>query len=128
MRIFCLAIIFLSLSFGTQKLEAQEVGPKVMSYEAGYTAYGAVAGAGIGAVLFIMDPLNPDIEFRNLIFDGLAVGIFVGSMLGFYMIQNAVVDPPQRTNFEDLLGELNRDQEQIHGSHAKLTIPLTWKF
>ena len=68
---------------------------------------------------------------RDTTVDGLIVGTLLGSMFGFYILQNALVEP--RTNslpsgLEDLLGQSKRDQLPSPVAHTGLTIPMTWKF
>jgi hypothetical protein len=131
MRRFWPAVLLLIFSLGTPKIQAQETGPLLMQQELGYTLAGTVAGVGLGVLVWFMDPLNPDVTLRDTTVDGLIVGTLLGSMFGFYILQNALVEP--RTNslpsgLEDLLGQSKRDQLPSPVAHTGLTIPMTWKF
>ena len=131
MQRFWPAVLLLIFSLGTPKIQAQETGPLLMQQELGYTLAGTVAGVGLGVLVWFMDPLNPDVTLRDTTVDGLIVGTLLGSMFGFYILQNALVEP--RTNslpsgLEDLLGQSKRDQLPSPVAHTGLTIPMTWKF
>ena len=82
--------------------EAQETGPLLMKQELGYTLGGSVSGAGLGVVVWFMDPLNPSVTLRKTVENGFIVGTVLGALLGFYMLQNAMVFPPESTLPEDL--------------------------
>ena len=77
----------------TAPLRAQETGPLLMKQELGYTLGGGIVGAGFGVVLWIMDPLNPNIELKDSVTDGFVTGVILGSLFGFYLLQNAAQFP-----------------------------------
>ena len=92
------------LTFSTQ---AQETGPLLMKQELGYTLGGSVFGAGLGVVVWFMDPLNPSVTLRKTVENGFIAGTILGALLGFYMLQNALLFPPESTlpeNLDQLLG------------------------
>ncbi len=100
-------IPFLFLLMLTVSTQAQETGPLLMKQELGYTLGGSVFGAGLGVVVWFMDPLNPSVTLRNTVENGFIVGTVLGALLGFYMLQNALVFPPESTlpeNLDQLLG------------------------
>ncbi|MCH2286949.1 MAG: hypothetical protein MK481_05775 [SAR324 cluster bacterium] len=91
----------------TASTQAQETGPLLMKQELGYTLGGSVFGAGLGVVVWFMDPLNPSVTLRKTVENGFIVGTVLGALLGFYMLQNAMVFPPESTlpeNLDQLLG------------------------
>lgn len=132
MRRCWLVLMLLIFSLGTPPLQAQETGPLLMKQELGYTLGGAVFGVGLGVVVWFTDPLNPDVTLRDTTVDGLIFGSLLGSMFGFYALQNALVEPRSSTipsGLEDLLGQSRRDRLPTRPvAHSSLTIPLTWKF
>jgi len=77
----------------SHSLHAQERGPLLMKQELGYTLAGGVGGAGVGILIWFMDPLNPNITLRDNVKDGLIVGTLVGSLFGAYLLQNALIYP-----------------------------------
>ena len=100
-------IPFLFLLTLTASTQAQETGPLLMKQELGYTLGGSVFGAGLGVVVWFMDPLNPSVTLRKTVENGFIVGTVLGALLGFYMLQNALVIPPESTlpeNLDQLLG------------------------
>jgi len=101
------AIPFIFLLMLTSSPQAQETGPLLMKQELGYTLGGSVFGAGLGVVVWFMDPLNPSVTLRNTVKNGFIVGSVLGALLGFYMLQNAIVFPSESTlpeNLDQLLG------------------------
>ena len=97
-------LLLLMLTASTQ---AQETGPLLMKQELGYTLGGSVFGAGLGVVVWFMDPLNPSVTLRKTVENGFIVGTILGALLGFYMLQNAIVFPSESTlpeNLDQLLG------------------------
>lgn len=100
-------IPFLFLLMLTASTQAQETGPLLMKQELGYTLGGSVFGAGLGVVVWFMDPLNPSVTLRKTVENGFIVGTVLGALLGFYMLQNAMVFPSESTlpeNLDQLLG------------------------
>jgi len=91
----------------TASAQAQETGPLLMKQELGYTLGGSVFGAGLGVVVWFMDPLNPGVTLRKTVENGFIIGTVLGALVGFYMLQNAMVFPPESTlpeNLDQLLG------------------------
>ena len=87
--------------------QAQETGPLLMKQELGYTLGGGVFGAGMGVVVWFMDPLNPGVTLKSTVTNGFIAGTALGALFGFYMLQNAIIVPQESTlpeNLEELLG------------------------
>ena len=112
-----LSILFLVL-IATSTLQAQEKGPLMMKQELGYTLGGGVFGAGLGIVVWFMDPLNPSVTIKSTVTNGFVAGTALGALFGFYMLQNAIVIPSDTTlprNLDQLLGNNGLDRP-IHRS------------
>ena len=91
-----LSILFLVL-ITPSILQAQEKGPLMMKQELGYTLGGGVFGAGLGIVVWFMDPLNPNVTLKSTVTNGFVAGTALGALFGFYMLQNAIVVPSDTT-------------------------------
>jgi hypothetical protein len=88
--------------------QAQETGPLLMKQELGYTLGGGVFGAGLGVVVWFMDPLNPNVTLKSTVKNGFIAGTALGALFGFYMLQNAIIVPRENTlpdNLDQLLGQ-----------------------
>lgn len=99
---------FFFLLMITASLQAQETGPLMMKQELGYTLGGGVFGAGLGVVVWFMDPLNPNVTLKSTVKNGFIAGTALGSLFGFYMLQNAIIVPSESTlpdNLDQLLGK-----------------------
>ena len=127
--------ILLLILITTTTLQAQENGPLMMKQELGYTLGGGVFGAGLGIVVWFMDPLNPNVTLKSTVTNGFVAGTALGALFGFYMLQNAIVFPSDTTlpeNLDQLLGnnDLERpihrsiiSQAETHSAHSiKLTL------
>ena len=106
-------VIFLFFLFSHLPLNAQETGPLLMKQELGYTLGGSVLGAGLGVIVWFMDPLNPSVTLKSTVQNGFVAGTALGALFGFYMLQNAIIVPQDITipeNLDQLLGieDLNR--------------------
>lgn len=98
-------VIFLLLISASS--QAQETGPLLMKQELGYTLGGSVFGAGLGVVVWFMDPLNPSVTLKSTVKNGFIAGTALGALFGFYMLQNAIVVPQESIlpeNLDQLLG------------------------
>ena len=99
---------FFFLLMITVSLQAQETGPLMMKQELGYTLGGGVFGAGLGVVVWFMDPLNPSVTLKSTVKNGFIAGTALGALFGFYMLQNAIIVPSESTlpeNLDQLLGK-----------------------
>ena len=111
-------LIFVLLIISSLPLKAQERGPLLMKQELGYTLGGSVLGAGLGVIVWFMDPLNPSITLKSTVQNGFVAGTVLGALFGFYMLQNAIVVPSDNTlpqNLDQLLGNDGLDKP-IHRS------------
>ncbi|MCH2284946.1 MAG: hypothetical protein MK434_07710, partial [SAR324 cluster bacterium] len=66
--------ILLLILITTTTLQAQEKGPLMMKQELGYTLGGGVFGAGLGIVVWFMDPLNPGVTLKSTVTNGFVAG------------------------------------------------------
>ena len=110
--------ILLLVLIATSTSHAQEKGPLMMKQELGYTLGGGVFGAGLGIVVWFMDPLNPSVTLKSTVTNGFVAGTALGALFGFYMLQNAIVVPSDTTlprNLDQLLGNDALDRP-IHRS------------
>ena len=101
-------IPFFLLLLITVPSQAQETGPLLMKQELGYTLGGGVLGAGLGVVVWFMDPLNPGVTLKSTVTNGFIAGTALGALFGFYMLQNAIIVPRENTlpdNLDQLLGQ-----------------------
>ena len=101
-------IPFFLLLVITVTSQAQETGPLLMKQELGYTLGGGVLGAGLGVVVWFMDPLNPGVTLKSTVTNGFIAGTALGALFGFYMLQNAIIVPRENTlpdNLDQLLGQ-----------------------
>ena len=102
-----LIVISVILLFSSFTLKAQETGPLLMKQELGYTLGGSVLGAGLGVIVWFMDPLNPSVTLKSTVQNGFIAGTALGALFGFYMLQNAIIVPQDTTlpeNLDQLLG------------------------
>ena len=103
-KLIVISVILLLSSF---TLKAQETGPLLMKQELGYTLGGSVLGAGLGVIVWFMDPLNPSVQPIDQARNGFVYGSAFGSLFGFYLLNNSVIFPDRTApvqNFDDLLG------------------------
>ena len=103
-----LIILFFSLLLISNHSKAQETGPLLMKQELGYTLGGGVTGAGLGIVVWFMDPLNPNVTLKSTVQNGFIAGTALGALFGFYMLQNAIIIPQENKlpeNLDQLLGQ-----------------------
>ena len=117
-KIISFLSILLLVLIATSTLQAQEKGPLMMKQELGYTLGGGVFGAGLGIVVWFMDPLNPSVTLKSTVTNGFVAGTALGALFGFYMLQNAIVVPSDTTlpqNLDQLLGS-NGLERRIHRS------------
>ena len=90
-----------------------------MKQELGYTLAGGVAGVGVGAILWFMDPLNPGVQPASQAKNGFIYGTAFGALFGFYLLNNSVKFPSQNVpvqNFDDLLGMENQRSSRKENS------------
>lgn len=108
-----LILILFLLSYSLPS-KAQETGPLLMKQELGYTLGGSVFGAGLGVVVWFMDPLNPSVTLKSTVQNGFVAGTVLGALFGFYMLQNAIVIPQDKTLPENLDQLLGKEEEEAN--------------
>jgi len=81
---------------------AQEKGPLMMEVELGFTLGGIVLGAGLGALVWFTDPLGPT-DLAEAIEVGAVMGTVLGAILGFYVLQQAVIFPQGKSINEEII-------------------------
>ena len=114
-------LIFVLLIISSLPLKAQERGPLLMKQELGYTLGGSVLGAGLGVIVWFMDPLNPSITLKSTVQNGFVAGTVLGALFGFYMLQNAIVIP-EDTSIPDNLDQLLGIKDYTHQIHKSIII------
>ncbi len=125
-RIIILIIPLLILLLSSVSLQAQETGPLLMKQELGYTLGGGVFGAGLGVVVWFMDPLNPSVTLKSTVKNGFIAGTALGALFGFFMLQNAMVIPSDQAlpeNLDQLLGtdDLRRPIHNLLSTQKEMT-------
>ncbi|MBC8258343.1 MAG: hypothetical protein H8E38_04950 [SAR324 cluster bacterium] len=121
-----LIIPLLILLLSSVSLQAQETGPLLMKQELGYTLGGGVFGAGLGVVVWFMDPLNPSVTLKSTVKNGFIAGTALGALFGFFMLQNAMVIPSDQAlpeNLDQLLGtdDLRRPIHNLLSTQKEMT-------
>ena len=76
-------------------LYAQDEGEPAMKTLALFSIGGGAGGAGFGAMIWLLDPLNPNADLTHSIFTGFAVGAIVGAIFGGMQLQKQAVYPYQ---------------------------------
>ena len=84
-KIISFLSILLLVLIATSTLQAQEKGPLMMKQELGYTLGGGVFGAGLGIVVWFMDPLNPSVTLKSTVTNGFVAGTALGALFGLYI-------------------------------------------
>ncbi|MEC8940295.1 MAG: hypothetical protein VYC92_05185 [SAR324 cluster bacterium] len=102
--------------------QAQETGPLLMKQELGYTLGGGVFGAGLGVVVWFMDPLNPNVTLKSTVKNGFIAGTALGALFGFYMLQNAII-VPMDNSLPDNLNQLLGKHELSRPLHRSIVYP-----
>lgn len=87
---------------------AQERGPLAMRAEFEWTVVGVVAGAAVGALLWLTDPANPNHQLSDSVVSGAAWGSAAGAVLGVFVLQRSVVPPGGGTAALEALAPRNR--------------------
>lgn len=90
-----LILLSLIISFGLIGGQgmAQDNGEPAMKTVTYYTYGGAAAGAVIGAMYFLVDPLGPTADFRGSVLTGAGVGTIAGLILGILQLNRQAVMP-----------------------------------
>lgn len=91
-RVFLL--VFMAAVLINAPLWAQERGPLVMRVDFEWTLVGMIAGAGLGALLWLTDPADPNANLPDSLANGAAWGAFLGAGFGVFVLQETGVSPP----------------------------------
>ncbi|MBF0351968.1 MAG: hypothetical protein HQM11_13125 [SAR324 cluster bacterium] len=105
--LLCLLVIFSVLNNTAQ---AQERGPLMMNVELGFTLGGVVAGAGLGILVWVTDPLGPT-PLLDAMEVGVVIGAVLGAGLGFYVLRQSLVYPPGEDPNVDFYNQLLGQRE-----------------
>mgnify|MGYP001502034057 CR=1 FL=1 len=93
------------LSIDELKIFSEEVRKELID---AVSVTGGHLGAGLGVVVWFMDPLNPSVTLKSTVKNGFMTGTALGALFGFYMLQNAIIVPSESTlpeNLDQLLGK-----------------------
>ena len=72
---------------------AQDTGDPVMQTITIYTLGGTAVGAGLGFVYYMLDPLNPNADFKQNFLTGAAIGTFAGFIAGIMILHQQATVP-----------------------------------
>ncbi|OGG97697.1 MAG: hypothetical protein A2508_09910 [Candidatus Lambdaproteobacteria bacterium RIFOXYD12_FULL_49_8] len=90
---FISMVLILSVFVAAQPARAQDEGEPALKTMALFSVGGAAGGAALGVAVWMLDPLNPNSDFTNSMFTGLAVGTFAGLIFGGMQLQKQAVFP-----------------------------------
>ena len=80
---------------------AQDKGEPAMKSVTYYTFGGAAAGAVVGAMYYLIDPLGPSADFRGSTLTGMGIGAIAGMILGIMQLNKQAVMPGYRIEDEN---------------------------
>lgn len=89
-----LLLVFMAAVLVNSSVPAQERGPLVMRVDFEWTVVGAIAGAGLGALLWLTDPADPNANLSDSLAVGGAWGAIIGAGFGVFILQETAVLPP----------------------------------
>ncbi|OGH00055.1 MAG: hypothetical protein A2600_00080 [Candidatus Lambdaproteobacteria bacterium RIFOXYD1_FULL_56_27] len=72
---------------------AQDEGEPALKTLAVFSLGGAAAGAALGVMVWLLDPIGPSSDFTNSTFTGMALGTFAGAIFGGLQLQRQAVFP-----------------------------------
>jgi len=79
--------------FAPTEVKAQDEGEPAMKTIALFAMGGGAGGAGLGMMIWLLDPLNPASDFTHSTLSGFAAGTLVGVVLGGMQLQRQAVFP-----------------------------------
>jgi len=77
--------------FQSKNIKAQDVGQPAMKSVALYSVGGGAAGAALGVAIWLLDPLNPNSDFTNMVLTGFGVGTIGGAVWGALELQKSSI-------------------------------------
>ena len=89
-----LLLFFMAAMLINAPVWAQERGPLVMRVDFEWTVIGILAGAGLGALLWLTDPADPNANLSDSLANGAAWGAFLGAGFGVFVLQETAISPP----------------------------------
>lgn len=101
-------LIFMACVVWNSTAFAQERGPLVMQVEFEWTLIGVIAGAGLGVLLWLTDPANPNNVLSDSLANGAAWGAVLGAGFGVFVLQETGVSPPATVQVQNPLNPRNR--------------------
>ena len=87
---------------------AQERGPLIMRVEFEWTLVGIVAGAALGALVWLTDPADPNANLSDTVANGSAWGALLGAGFGLFVLQGTVRTPADTAFRRNPLHPINR--------------------
>ena len=100
--IFLFCVLLNSAAWG------QERGPLAMRIEFEWTLVGLIAGAGLGALIWLTDPADPNNNLSDSVANGAAWGAILGAGFGLFALQKAGQAPPDTGMLKNPLHPRNR--------------------
>lgn len=119
--IIAAAVLLLTLSTVSH---AQERGPLALNVEFNWMMVGVLGGAGLGTLLWLTDPANPDSSLTASLATGAAWGTIVGAGVGFFILQRSALIPAQAALGRDPLSPRNRITADPIASLDQVNLPL----
>lgn len=89
-----LLLVFMTVVLVNSSVSAQERGPLVMQVSFEWTVLGILAGAGLGAMLWLTDPADPNANLSDSLANGAAWGAILGAGFSVFILQDTAVSPP----------------------------------
>ncbi|MEE8433813.1 MAG: hypothetical protein V3S64_03405 [bacterium] len=89
-----LLLVFMATVLINAPVWAQERGPLVMRVEFEWSVVGIIAGAALGALLWLTDPADPNANLSDSLANGAAWGAILGAGFGVFVLQETAISPP----------------------------------
>ena len=99
---------FMAAVLVNSPLWAQERGPLVMQAEFEWTVMGIIAGVGLGALVWLTDPADPNANLSDSLANGAAWGAILGAGFGVFVLQETAISPPSTSLRANPLHPYNR--------------------
>lgn len=89
-------------------VRAQERGPLFMRIEFEFTVLGLLGGAAVGALIWLTDPADPNVNLSDTVAASAAWGAIVGAGVGIFILQRTAIAPNGFAQIRDPLHPSNR--------------------